>query len=156
LKLSVESWPKLSQEEQLFQQRRVKFSQHTKINKQQSQSKFSKVKDQWPRITIIWVNSILQESQLPQEECHKLKLPLKSTPTVSYKLALKIRELVNQRRLLSQMKREDYLKKKSIKCWEKLRNSLSLINKQRKESTLKIVWIVISILWKIQLKTQKN
>jgi hypothetical protein len=152
----VESWPKLSQEEQLSQQRRVKFSQHIKINKQQSQSKYSKVKDQWPRITTIWVNSILQEFQLLQEEYHKLKSPLKLTPTVSYKLALKIKELVNQRRSLSQMKKEDYLKKKLIKCWEKLRNSLSLTSKQKKELTLKTVWIVISILWKIQLKTQKN
>jgi hypothetical protein len=57
---------------------------------------------------------------------------------VSYKSELKIKELINKKKLLLPMIKEDFLKKKLNKCSKMLKNSLNKIKFLKKKSILKM------------------
>jgi len=58
---------------------------------------------------------------------------------VSYKSELKIKELINKKKLLLLTIKEDFLKKKLNKCLKMLKNSPNKINFLKKKSILKML-----------------
>jgi len=60
-------------------------------------------------------------------------------PMVSYKSELKIKELINKKKLLLLTIKEDFLKKKLNKCLKMLKNSPNKINFLKKKSILKML-----------------
>ena len=99
---------------------------------------------------------ILQEFHQPQEVSHKLKLPSKLMPMVLWMLKPQILVQVKQKMLSSQMKKEDFLKKKLSKCSKMLKLSQNKIEKPKNKLTQKTPLKVIFIQWEIQSKTQKS
>ncbi len=123
LKLLEVSWQSLSKETQQFQQRNHKFSPHMLTISQACAFKYSKVKEQWQRTTIILEASISMVFHLHPEAYHKSKLRLKLMRMVSWMSQPQTREHQRMPRLPLLTIRED-CQSKRLKNWLKmLRNT---------------------------------
>jgi len=94
LKLLEESWLLLLKETLVSQPKNNKSLQLIKTTNLVSLSKFSKVKEKWPKTTTNLVNSHLMVFLLLEEVSHKSKLPLMLIKMVSWTSALVINLLV--------------------------------------------------------------
>lgn len=140
-------WPNSSKETLLSQPKNNKSSQLMLITNLVYWSKFSKVKDKWPKITTNLVNSTLMVFHQLQEVLHKLKSPLMLMPMESWTLLLWKKVPVNLKTLPLPTKKVDSLKMTSKNSSKKLNNTnlkMMLLKRKSKPRTVSNITATLS------------